>query len=238
VLVVVVSVYMLLDAPRLARFLRSLFPVRDGDAGDDLVTRAERALIGYVRGQLLVSAVIGASAGISMWVLGMVGVFQGGSDYALAFAGWAALMEVIPYLGPVLGAVPPLLVAASESPTAAVVVLLVFLFIHQIEGHVVIPKLMGQAVNVHPLAVIFALMAGGEIYGTPGLLVALPLLAVGREVAGFLRERVGFEPWGDGGAVVEVPVELEDPPAGVPAGERAPGGDVRTVTAGRAAPEE
>jgi predicted PurR-regulated permease PerM len=207
ILVVVISVYMLLDAPRLARFLRSLFPAAHGD--DDLVTRTERALIGYVRGQTAVSLIIGTSAGVSMWLLGALGLFDGGSEYALAFAGWAAVMEVIPYIGPLIGAVPPVLVALGESPTTAIVVIAVYLVIHQIEGHVVIPKLMGQAVNVHPLAVIFALMAGGEIYGPAGLLVALPLLAIGREVAGFLRERVGFERWGEGPALVDVPVEIE-----------------------------
>jgi predicted PurR-regulated permease PerM len=171
-----------------------------------------------------------------MWILGALGIFHGGGDYALAFAGWAALMEVIPYLGPVLGALPPLVVAVTESPTAAVAVLVVFLFIHQIEGHIVIPKLMGQAVKVHPLAVIFALMAGGEIYGTPGVLVALPLLAIGREVTGFLRERVGFERWGAESGLVEVPVELE-PGAPGSAARPAEGAGRPAVGAGRAAGE-
>src|SRR5205823_2716505 len=78
VLVIVVSVYMLLDAPRLSRFLRRLFP--PGETDDDLITRCERALIGYVRGQTMVSLVIGTTAGVLMWLLGVTGVFHNGND--------------------------------------------------------------------------------------------------------------------------------------------------------------
>jgi predicted PurR-regulated permease PerM len=209
VLVIVVSVYMLLDAPRLSRFLRRLFPHAEGE--DDLVVRLERALLSYVRGQTLVSLVIGATAGGLMWILGELGIFQGGSDYAIAFGAFAALTEVIPYVGPWIGAIPPMAVALAESPTAAIAVALAFLFIHQVEGHIVIPKLMGGAVGVHPLLVIFALLAGQQLYGFAGVFVTLPLLAVGRELFRFLRERIGLEPWGNGPVPVEVPVEVHGP---------------------------
>jgi predicted PurR-regulated permease PerM len=210
VLVIVVSVYMLLDAPRLSRFLRHLFPPGHGE--DDLMTRCERALISYVRGQTMVSLVIGATAGVLMWLLGVTGVFQSGDNYAIAFGAFAALVEVIPYVGPWIGAIPPLAVALAESPGAAIAVAVAFLFIHQVEGHIVIPKLMGGAVGVHPLLVIFALLAGEQLYGLPGVLVTLPLVAVGREVVSFLRARIGLESWAGAPIPVEVPVELHAPP--------------------------
>ena len=73
-----------------------------------------------------------------------------------------------------------------------------YLFIHQIEGHIVIPKLMGGAVKVHPLAVIFALLAGERvIWPRRVILVTLPLVAIGREVGVFLRERIGMQSWRD-----------------------------------------
>jgi predicted PurR-regulated permease PerM len=221
VLVIVVSVYMLLDAPRLSRFLRRLFP--PGEDDDDLITRCERALIGYVRGQTMVSLVIGATAGVLMWILGVTGVFQNGNDYAIAFAAFVALVEVIPYVGPWIGAIPPMAVALAESPSAAIAVALAFLFIHQVEGHIVIPKLMGGAVGVHPLLVIFALLAGAQLYGLPGVLVTLPLVAVGRELVSFFRGRIGLESWADAPLPVEVPVEVhrphEPPPPASPAPE-------------------
>ena len=218
VLVVVVSVYMLLDAPRLSRFLRRLFP--SDDPADDLVTRAERALLAYIRGQTLVCLVIGATGGISMWVLGVVGIFPDGERYALAFGAWTAVAEVIPYLGPWLGFLAPAVVAATQSLPAVVAVALVYLAIHQIEGHIVIPKLMAGAVKVHPLVVIFALLAAEELYGLPGIFVALPLVAVGREVGVFLLDHIGLESWRGAPVPVEVPVEVHVPePAAGPGGE-------------------
>src|SRR5690242_8076088 len=101
VLVIVISVYMLLDAPRLSRFLRRVFPGTDPD--DDLVTRVERALLSYIRGQTMVSLAVGISVFIGLEILGLTGIFPAGSTYALAFAGWAAVVEIIPYLGPWLG---------------------------------------------------------------------------------------------------------------------------------------
>jgi predicted PurR-regulated permease PerM len=210
VLVIVISVYMLLDAPRLSRYLRNLFP--GTDPSDDLVTRAERALLAYVRGQTLVSLVIGLTAGIGMEFLGLIGVFPSGSRYALAFGVWTALTEVIPYVGPWLGALLPAAVAATQSITAVLAVGLVYLFIHQIEGHIVIPKLMGGAVKVHPLVVIFALLAGGELYGVPGVLVTMPLVAIGREVGMFLRERMGLESWRDVALPLSIGLEPADQP--------------------------
>jgi predicted PurR-regulated permease PerM len=216
VLVIVISIYMLLDADRLSRFLRRLFP--GGSREDDLIERCERALVSYVRGQTTVSLVIGASAGLLMWILGVLGIFENGDDYALAFGAFAAVTEVIPYVGPWLGAIPPLLVALVQSPGAAIAVALAFLIIHQIEGHIVIPKLMGGAVGVHPLVVIFSLLAAAQLYGVAGVLVALPLVAVGREVALFLRERLTLESWAGHPIPVGVPVEVEprEPPAPAP----------------------
>lgn len=195
VLVIVISVYMLLDAPRLSRFLRRVF--ESDDPQDDLMARVERSLLAYVKGQTLVSLTIGASATVGMALLGFLGIFPAGETYALAFGAFTAVTEVIPYIGPWLGALAPLAVAATYSPTAVLAVALVYLVIHQLEGHIVIPKLMGGAVRVHPLAVIFALLAGEELYGFAGILVTLPLVAVAREVIEFLHERISLQRWND-----------------------------------------
>ena len=146
----------------------------------------------------MVSLAVGATAGIGLWILGVTGVFPAGSTYALVFAALAAVVEIIPYVGPWLGALAPAAVAATQSGTAVIAVALLFLFIHQIEGHIIVPKLMGGAVKVHPLVVIFALLAAGELYGLAGVLLAMPLVAIGREVAAFLLERIGLEPWRGG----------------------------------------
>jgi predicted PurR-regulated permease PerM len=209
IILIVVSVYMLLDFPRLGRAIDRRFPPRH--EADSLLIRMEHSLTSYVRGQALVSLIIGTSAGIGIWLLGALGWLPGGQKYALLFGAWAAVTELIPYLGPWLGAIPPFLYALVVHPVSALWVALLFLFIHQIEGHIVVPNVMGSALRLHPLLVIFGLLAGGEIYGLPGALIALPLLAAGRAAWEFFSERIELERWREGGPP-PVEVELEEPP--------------------------
>jgi len=207
VLVVVVSIYMLLDMDRLARAANRRFPSAPGTT--PLVERMEKALLSYVKGQLALSVIIGASSGIGLWILGMTGLLPNGGKYALIFGVWAGVTELIPYVGPWLGAAPPVVYALVQHPLSAVWVVLLFLGIQQLEGHVVVPKVMGHSLRLHPLLVIFGLLAGGEIYGFPGILVALPLLAAGRAVWEFFSERVELEVWRPGEPItVDVGVDV------------------------------
>jgi predicted PurR-regulated permease PerM len=212
VLIIVISIYMLLDIQRLTRVVDRRFPPRPGSR--PLMWRVEHALVAYVKGQLLLSAIIGTSAGLGLWLLGITGLLPGGDTYALLFGLFVAATELIPYLGPWLGSLPPFFYAIAVHPVAAIWIALLFLFIHQVEGHIVVPNVMGSALRLHPLLVIFGLLAGGEIYGLPGIFVALPLLAVVRSVWEFFSERIELESWDEvGGAVpVDVPLEQETPP--------------------------
>jgi putative heme transporter len=209
VLIIVISIYMLLDMQRLARVIDRRFPPRPGSR--PLMWRVEHALVAYVKGQLLLSAIIGTSAGIGMWLLGITGLVPGADTYAILFGLFVAFTELIPYLGPWLGALPPFFYALAVDPVSAIWVALLFLFIHQVEGHIVVPNVMGSALRLHPLLVIFGLLAGGEIYGLPGIFVALPLLAVMRAVWEFFHDRIELEPWEEG-TTVPVDVELEPEP--------------------------
>jgi len=207
VLIVVISIYMLLDMSRLAAAIDRKFPPARGSP--PLLVRMERSLAGYVKGQLLLSLIIGTSAGLGLWLLGILGWLEGGDTYAILFASWVGVTELIPYLGPWLGAIPPLVYALAVDPVSAIWVALLFLAVHQIEGHIVVPNVMGSALRLHPLLVIFGLLSGGEIYGLPGALVALPLLATGRAGWEFFSERLTFESWRDG---VTAPVQVRAEP--------------------------
>jgi predicted PurR-regulated permease PerM len=210
VLLFVVSIYMLLDMQRFGRAIDRRWPPRPGE--EPLLRSMERSLASYVRGQVALSLIIGTSAGIGLWALAAVGLLPHAQQYALLFGAWVALTEVIPYLGPWLGSIPPLAYALVVHPISALWVALLFLGIHQIEGHVVVPNVMGNALRLHPLLVIFGLAAGAELYGLPGALTALPLLAVGRAIWEFFGDRITLEPW-QGGGPVPVEVELVEPAA-------------------------
>jgi predicted PurR-regulated permease PerM len=219
VVILVVSIYMLLDFSRLAAAIDRRFPPHPGS--DPLLVRMERAVAGYVKGQFLISLIIGASAGVGMWILGALGLVPGADKYALVFGAWVGLMELIPYLGPWLGAIPAAIYAVVVHPISLLWVAILFLVIHQVEGHIVVPNVMGSALRLHPLLVIFGLLAGGEIYGLAGILVALPLLAAARAVYEFFGERVQLERWSSA-QPIDVEVEVEPPlvaPVPEPEGE-------------------
>ena len=205
VLILVVSIYMLLDMERLSGAVNRRFPPPEGS--EPLVFRIERSLVGYVKGQVLLSLIIGVSAGLGLYLLGLFGLAPGMEKYAVVFGAWVAFTELIPYLGPWLGAIPPILYELVVHPISALWVALLFLGIHQIEGHVVVPNVMGSALRLHPLLVIFGLLAGAELYGLAGIFVALPLLAVIRAVWEFFSDRIRFEDWKGGVAPVEVEIE-------------------------------
>jgi predicted PurR-regulated permease PerM len=196
ILVIVLSVYMLIYAPRIGTLVRSVMPPGDGSPEDDYPTRVQHAVFGYVRGQLLFSAIMGLSAGVCLWIFGTLGIFPDGRTYALAFGVFFGLMELVPYVGPVLGATPPVLVALVQDPLMALWVALLFVALQQLEGHVVAPNVFGRTLRLNPLLVIFALLLGGQIYGFVGALVALPIAAVLRETVVYLKRHLAFEPWG------------------------------------------
>ena len=214
IIIIVVSIYMLLDGRHIGRFVASHFPTRSADDGEEYVQRAKGAVVGYIKAQVLLSAILGASVGLAMWLLSLVGAFPSGGRYALFFGVWAALMEAIPYLGPVLAAVPPTLVAVFDSPLAALWVIITFVLIQEIEGHILVPVIMGSRFRVHPLVVIFAVLAGGEIHGITGMLIAIPLIPLIRETIDFVRPRLRFEGWCAAVAAVAAPDDDPSPAGG------------------------
>jgi predicted PurR-regulated permease PerM len=207
VLVLVVSIYMLIYGPAIGAVVRRAMPPGDGTPADDFPTLAQRAVYGYVRGQLLFSVIMGASAGLTMWAYGAVGIFEDGGRYALAFGAWFGLMELVPYLGPLLGALPPIIVATFEDPLTGVWVGLGFLALQQLEGHVVAPQVFGRSLRLNPLIVLFALLVGGEVAGFVGAILALPLAAVIRETVVYLRRHLVLEPWNGRPLAIDAPPE-------------------------------
>ncbi|MHB1381149.1 MAG: AI-2E family transporter, partial [Thermoleophilia bacterium] len=165
-----------------------------GDA-DEFILRSQRAVTQWVRAQVLLGLLIGASTALGIWLLGVVGIWPEGSKYSIFFGAWAGVTEFIPYVGPILGAIPPVLVALFASPWSALGVVVLFIVIQQLEGHVLVPNVMSSIVGVHPLVVIFAVLAGAEFRGITGMILALPLVALGREMYCFFKPRVSFEKW-------------------------------------------
>ncbi|MEF2968926.1 AI-2E family transporter [Paenibacillus sp. M1] len=166
--------YMLKDFEVFERMILKYLPRSRRKSIVSLLKDIDEALGNYVRGQLLVCVIIGVLAYIGYMIIGM--------PFALIFAGVVAVCNVIPYLGPFLGAAPAMLMATTISWKMVLMVLLVNMLCQMVESNVISPQVVGRSLHLHPLLIIFALLVGGEVGGVVGLVLAVPFFAVGKVV--------------------------------------------------------
>src|SRR5690606_32720518 len=166
--------YMLKDAQVIERSFVTLFPRHRRKEILRVLRDIDEALGNYVRGQLLVCLAVGGLAYIGYVVIGL--------PYALLLAGLVALFNIIPYLGPFVGAIPAVLVAMTISGKMVISVIVVNLVVQMLEGNVISPQIVGRTLHMHPLLIIFALLVGGEVGGILGMILAVPFFAVGKVI--------------------------------------------------------
>jgi predicted PurR-regulated permease PerM len=200
VLILVLSIYMLIYGHKIGALVRRVMPPGDGTPQDDYPLLVQHAVSGYVRGQLLFSLIMGASAALVLTIFGLVGLFPDGERYAVFFGAFYGLMEFIPYIGPIIGPLPAIAVALFQDPISAVWLILAFVALQQLEGHVVAPQVFRISLRINPILIIVSLLIGDQLYGIAGALVSLPVIAVIRQTAVYLRRHLVFEPWGVKGA--------------------------------------
>jgi predicted PurR-regulated permease PerM len=146
----------------------------------------------FLGGLFFVVVIQGVLAGLALWVLGV--------PYAILLGAWVSLTAIIPYLGAFLGGIPAVLVAlVFESPTIAVLTVVAYVLIQQLEGNVLTPRIQGRALHVHPIIVLLAVIGGGQLAGLAGVIFAVPALAVFRVFFDFFRARIRTSDPGDAG---------------------------------------
>lgn len=161
--------------------LRALPPPAREDARQ--ITRLSDTLLGrYIRGQLLLALVVGAAVGLSLTVLGV--------QLSMGLGLWAGLTELIPIIGPWLGAIPGLIVVAATEPDLLPWVALVYLVVQQLENNLLVPRVQGHAVDLHPAMIVLLLAAAGAVWGLIGLIVVIPLAAILRELFWYADRRL------------------------------------------------
>jgi predicted PurR-regulated permease PerM len=170
VLALVISLYLLVDGPGIGQRSLAAIPSEHRPKALFLQDNVSRVLGGYLRGQLTLAAVVGVATGIGMALLGL--------PYAVVLGVLAGLFELVPMFGPILSAVPAVLVAMFLPFPTVLWVLLFFLVIQQIENNVLAPRISGHAVGLHPLGAMFALLAGFQLAGVLGGLFAVPIAGV------------------------------------------------------------
>lgn len=162
--------YMLKDLKVMERTVVALLPTRYRSEWVQLLKSIDDALGNYVRGQLLVMLVVG--------VLVYLGYLMIGMPYSLMLALIVAITNIIPYVGPFIGAAPAIILAFTVSPAMALKVLVINLIVQQLEGNIISPQIVGKSLNLHPLLIILTLLLGGEMGGIMGLILAVPIVAV------------------------------------------------------------
>lgn len=161
--------YIALNPKPLVEGMLSLFPPTRRDAANHVTLRLRTAWVGWLQGVVIDMFVTGVLLYLGLTLIGL--------DFAIFFAVFSALLVVIPYFGAVIGAVPVVLFALADSPTTAVLALVVYIVVQQIEGNVIIPLVMAQRVKLHPALIAIGVVLVGQLFGFIGLFVAVPILS-------------------------------------------------------------
>lgn len=170
ILAPVLAFYFIKDIENIRYRAISVIPGEKREEILRLFQEINTVLNSYTRGYLLIAAIVGGLTTLAMALLGM--------DFALMIGIFAGLTELIPYFGPVIGAIPAAGLAVLKSKWLALKVVLAFIIIHQLESSIISPKILGDKVGLHPLAVIASLLIGGELHGLAGMILAVPAAAV------------------------------------------------------------
>lgn len=182
ILAPVLAFYFIKDIENIRRRAISFIPGAQREEIVQLLQEINTVLTSYTRGYLLVAAIVGGLTTLAMALLGM--------DFALMIGIFAGMTELIPYFGPVIGAIPAVGLAVLKTKWLALKVVLAFMIIHQLESSIISPKILGDKVGLHPLAVIISLLIGGELYGLAGMILAVPVAAVLKVIIKYLIYRI------------------------------------------------
>ena len=181
VLTLMVAAFISIDLPRVMGFFRSLVPAEGRRGFDVLVRRLDRGLAGVVRGQLLICLINGSLTYIGLLILGV--------KFSVLLAVVAGILSLIPVFGTVLSTVPIVLIALTDGLMTGVLALAWVLGVHFTEANFLNPKIIGTSAHIHPVIVIFALLAGEHAYGLVGALLAVPTTSILLTLFDFVRTR-------------------------------------------------
>lgn len=168
----VLTYYAIKDGEKFKEYALRLLPRRWRSGLTSACKEISGVLAGFIQGQLLIAFIVG--------ILEAIGLIIAGMRYPLALGMLGGLANIIPYFGPYIGAIPAVAIALTISPMKAVWTIVVFLAVQQIDNNFISPKMIEGKLGLHPVATIFAVLAGGEFFGIMGMLLAVPTMAIFR----------------------------------------------------------
>ena len=188
--------FLLRDQPDLQEWFYRVLPLGLRDDASSVVKIVDHALSAYLRGRLLL--------GLSMAIMGTAGLVLLGLDFALLLGTVMGVFEIVPLVGPILGAIPVLVVTLATTPSDLPWVLLLIVAAQQIVDYVLVPLVARDTVRLHPALVMLAIVVGSEVAGVWGVILSVPMTAIVRDVARYLMLRVSETPLQPGDALGRV----------------------------------
>lgn len=167
VVVFVLAFYFVVEEDNFKKFIRSVTPLRYRPYVEDLVDRVQSQVGRWFRGQLLLGLIVG--------VMVFIGLSLAGVKYALVLALLAAILELVPYVGPVISAVPAVFLGFIQSPILGLIVIGIYLLVQQLENNLIVPNVMKRVVGLNPLVIILVILVGGKLAGILGAILAVPI---------------------------------------------------------------
>ena len=174
--------YAMRDRHFVGRTIVSTAPAEVREDVRRMLTISDRMLGRYVRAQLVLGVVVGVSVGVALALLGV--------DLSLGLGVWAGVTELIPIIGPWIGAIPGLIIIAATNPSLLPWVALTYLVVQQLENNLLVPRIQGQALDLHPALIIVLLVVGGAVWGFIGLVTVVPGTAILRELFWYVDRRL------------------------------------------------
>ncbi|AZO95711.1 AI-2E family transporter [Halocella sp. SP3-1] len=162
-----ITYYILKDLPKIKREIIKIIPADRKRLFLEVGRELNKMFVAYLRGQIWISIIVGFLTGISLFILKL--------KFFTILAVIATFSNMIPFIGPFIGAVPAVFIALRVSMSKALIVALIYFVIQQLESSIISPKIMSENVGIHPLGVIFSLLVGAELMGVWGLIFAVPI---------------------------------------------------------------
>jgi predicted PurR-regulated permease PerM len=190
VLVLVLSFYLLIDTERIGREIDGLVPTDYREEWQRIKTEFDHIWSSFLRGQVILAIIIGTVVTMTLMVLGV--------PNALFLGLLAGVLEVVPNVGPIIAMIPAVLIAlfqgsnywAIDNTIFAVIVIVAYIVIQQLENHIIVPKVIGESVNLPPVVILIGALAGANLAGVLGIFLAAPVLATSRVVGEFIIRKL------------------------------------------------
>tara|TARA_B100000700_G_scaffold331758_1_gene468082 strand:+ start:14090 stop:15277 length:1188 start_codon:yes stop_codon:yes gene_type:complete len=174
--------YVLRDRPNIRPHFLKAIPTKFQSDIENILALSDDLLGRYIRAQLLLGIIVGTSVAIALTTLNI--------QMSLALGVIAGITELIPFIGPIIGAIPALIIVAATAPEYFIWVVMIYFLIQQIENSLLVPRIQGKALSIHPAVILLLLAIGGTTFGIIGLIAIVPLAAVLREIFWYLDRRL------------------------------------------------